>query len=405
MIELSQIATNGLLAQVLANDPLVQPYNDVEGVSLSYDEDLVRYAVMFAACETPPHWQGTIEFSRKVAMLLGTLGRRWERGHYGEPYEEEDYWLEHFWHRHGRELLGEKRSPIVVEVAAGPNYGREGRPEAYLRGDGTNYRLSIRRSPGSRLQYAAAGGRIVPQSPPSGNATYGTIGGFLEDAASGRLHAMTASHVSNGCGGFVSPTWLPGAASPMRAAVRAIVGAISPIAPHAYRPELCDFEDDSKPSVVQPNYCTAQNTPSTSGLDVALHAAAANRRSVANRIRSGKLADLSQGVPLTFVGATSGRQKVTISNYSVWQSYRLANGDQVCIHDCLQIKLPDRPYVRTNVSEGGDSGAWLLADGLAGPSWIGMLIGGDGDRAGIVPAERIVSHFEQQMRTQLVPAL
>ncbi|WP_083224777.1 hypothetical protein [Sphingomonas panacis] len=57
----------------------------------------------------------------------------------------------------------------------------------------------------------------------------------------------------------------------------------------------------------------------------------------------------------------------------------------------------DRPYVRPDLSRGGDSGSWLIARGITGLHWAGLLTGGDVDRAGIVPARRIVDRIENQL--------
>lgn len=75
------------------------------------------------------------------------------------------------------------------------------------------------------------------------------------------------------------------------------------------------------------------------------------------------------------------------------------------MRDCIQIQLRERPYVRSDVSQGGDSGSWVLAQGLDGLHWVGMLIGGDGERAGIVPAARLIDYFSQKTGYVLTPAI
>ena len=53
-----------------------------------------------------------------------------------------------------------------------------------------------------------------------------------------------------------------------------------------------------------------------------------------------------------------------------------------------------RQHFRSNLSNGGDSGAWLLARDHDRFHWAGILIGGDGDRTGFAPASRIMSAIE-----------
>jgi hypothetical protein len=143
----------------------------------------------------------------------------------------------------------------------------------------------------------------------------------------------------------------------------------------------------------------------TNGLDVALvewpmvkradrQFGTANRQEVALGSRS----QISQILPLHFLGARSGTRQIKVSNYSIRHSYRIGDdGPFVCVSDCLQVKLKDRPYVREDVSKGGDSGAWIIAEGSERPHWIGLLLGGDGDRSGIVPADRIMDYFQPEL--------
>jgi hypothetical protein len=96
-----------------------------------------------------------------------------------------------------------------------------------------------------------------------------------------------------------------------------------------------------------------------------------------------------------FVGARSAAVKVRVACYSIWQSYQLDEAGQeiACIGDCLRVALAHRPYVWTDVSGRGDSGAWVMSDGQNGAQWLGVLIGGDGERSGVVPAHRILDHL------------
>lgn len=165
-----------------------------------------------------------------------------------------------------------------------------------------------------------------------------------------------------------------------------------------YREEGCPSHWDSPADVVAPLSCTVEATRQTAGLDVALHEV--TPQCSLHTIAVADLSELSPVLELNFTGATSGYRRARATSYSIWHSYEL-NGTNVCIHDCVQIKLADRSYVRSDLSRGGDSGAWLLARGTQDLHWVGLLTGGDGDFAGIVPASRIVERLQTDLKLSI----
>lgn len=97
----------------------------------------------------------------------------------------------------------DRRSPIVVEIAAREGYGRGFRPQPDVLRD-FPYSYRVRRSRGAKLQVAASGGRIDARHSLR-PMTYGTIGGFLFDDFTGRMFGVTAAHVCDKTTGYARP--------------------------------------------------------------------------------------------------------------------------------------------------------------------------------------------------------
>ncbi|MFS2180196.1 hypothetical protein ACCC98_30295 [Rhizobium pisi] len=390
MIELGEFARDGRLRGLLRQEWL-QPYNGVEGVALSYDDRLIDAANFIVSSRLGSELRGTIGHSRYVALLLAAVARRTE-----DSKSDRDTLLDYlseglfqWW----RELESTGRlhyvSPIVVEVATREDFGREVGFEPTA--SDYPYRYRIRPSRGARLHVASAGGRIDTY-PPTHTRSYGTLGGFIIDNVSNATFGVTAEHVCLRKTGHARPLPIPHAPALVRNNVSLLLGRLGL---ERYRNEECPWHWGSPASVIPKLSCTAQATPQTAGIDVALHTV--SPQPGLRAVRIAELADLSPVLELSFIGATSGYQRARVTSYSVWHNYELDDND-VCIHDCVQIKLADRPYVRTDISQGGDSGAWLLAQGRDDLYWVGLLTGGDGDVAGIVPARRIVENIERDLK-------
>jgi hypothetical protein len=393
VIELGRFAQDGPLRQFLVNSPSTFAENGAEGVALSYDGLLVEQAVRTVSRLLPDHFRGTIEFSHLVALLLAGVGERFERGNEDVPLKPFVDDLCGWWIFVAGRRDVPWRKPIVVEITVGPETSR-----AYPVKDSgfgeAPYRLAFRRSAGSVFQAAASGGRIIPERSAGKARAWGTVGGFLVDPWSDRIWAMTAAHVSEKRDATAQPTLLPGSIRPLRELARIGLN-LGAVAGYRRWREVCPFSDSSEPDIVVPNACTASHISLSTGLDVALHEIKGLKRPL-SPVAIASTSDLSQGLQLSFVGATSGFKRATVSSYSIWHSYKLDNGTYACVHDCIQLRPVGPRYVREALSQGGDSGAWLLARGLTQSFWVGLLTGGDGDRTGIVRAERIFSHFGHQ---------
>lgn len=395
MIELGDYARDGPLGGFLSGD-MFQAENGVEGVALAYDERLVRITSGLVAERVrqvgPQIAANSLEFSSLVASRLARTLRRDEDR---DGFDDLDFHL--FGGRGLTELwkrVSGRREPFVIHVTV--------REDADLRGVAAGAResglpLAFRRSRGAELQAAAAGGRLSPDARP---AAFGTIGGFLHDPLAGGTFAVSAEHVCGQGHGLGTPTVLAGSAGPVRVLARGMVRALGHLAPPSLRAERCLTIRTDPPLPAAPHMCMAA-VPGYDGLDVALLRVTPSRYRRPVVVAAGN--QLSQVLPLTFCGARSGRRRVRISSYSLWHNYRVDGVGDVCVKDCLQIALRARPYVRTDVSAGGDSGSWIMAESLVGPAWVGMLTGGDGDRAGVVPSDRIRDHFNDQASTVFVP--
>ncbi|MEA3038496.1 MAG: hypothetical protein QOE79_1009 [Sphingomonadales bacterium] len=362
-------------------------------MALSYDDNLVAEADRMLSRFTQESLRGTVEYSREIARLLAQIGQRWEGKYDGDLPESRafefltdrlDAWWRWFTGRTERVM----HSPIVVEVTAGKEFGSETSPDRRMAGE-YPYRVRVRRSRGARLQAAASGGWITDRS--ATPARRGTTGGFLMDKFSGRTWSVTAAHVCGDCTGYARAMPMPKAAPLIRQHAGSLLSAVGI---RRYRDEACPPFWSSWPEIVDIPRCTATQTPETKGLDVALHHVTAREGLLEMEIVA--LADVSPMLDLTFCGAASGLRHAAPTALSIWHSYEFA-GTHRCIHDCVQIRLVDRPYIRTDLSRSGDSGAWLVARGRTGLNWVGLLTGGDGDRAGIVPADRITNALESEL--------
>jgi hypothetical protein len=371
--------------------PFFTSRNGVLGVALSYDDLLVSMVARVLAGSGRPQPHSTVEFSSLVARVLAGFARG-DDGEYG--------YILHKWKKYSS--WGEM-SPIVVEITVGLDF-----PRLSLERDFRDYtffaghRVVFRRVKRSTLQYAEAGGRFLAGKRDGRIRTdlprWGTLGGFVEAERDGTLYAMTAAHVADQIYGYGTPSF---AATEgllgLRAALQSLTCQPSRLIPVRWRGQRGELTNFSPADFIEPFECRATYVPATSGLDVALAKWPQDHRHLLSRIATVSTDQLTQELPIYFIGARSGSREVFISNYSIWHTYKMPRtGLFACVSDCLQIKVRD-VYDHGEVSKGGDSGAWLIADGQNEQHWVGVLVGGDGDRAGIVPASRIVAHFNNEI--------
>ena len=380
MLELSEIARSAPLQGFISDPPqYLSPRNGVLGVALSYDAVLVDEVARRIRREDRTTQSRSIEFSTSVALGLVRVA----------DDKSKDYELWAWWRDVAMRRFGRYVEPIVIEVTVSPEFPKSASVNSRNFDFFENYRIVKRRSRGATLHYAEGGGRFFPQSYPH-KASWGTLGGFLEVWDNQMLYAVTAAHVADDGLAFGTPASLIGDSWGLRP-MRNILGRMSAF-PVWERGVISQASQADK----IPNWsCHTHAANTTVGLDVALAKWQNNKSAKRKKVDAVSRAQLSQVIPIRFKGASSGLQEVYISSYSIWHSYKDKKRNcTVCLSDCFEIRLPFSPFVREDVSRSGDSGAWVIADGIERPQWIGLLVGGDGARSGIVPADRIVKHFD-----------
>ncbi|MET0497028.1 MAG: hypothetical protein ABW106_02020 [Steroidobacteraceae bacterium] len=415
MIELAELAQEGVLREFFAELPqLLSPANGVTGIGLKYNDDFVADVVRHLYREFPA---GSVEHSARVAAALATITR--EEGEFGllsgkdpvsesfvySPHEVLRRWRELSWRRFGRSM-----SPIEIEITLGPDF-----PRLPFKSGGdrlTSFRqfpIRLRRSKRSRLHFAESGGRLCETRLFPGRQVprWGTLGGFLISSGPDECYAVTAAHVLSDDAASVNgtPAFQVGPGIGMNRALQDVTSRLSAVLPHRLKTESGNVVHRSPPDLIPRHRCTVDISPQTQGLDVALAQWPMERGSPRTLTTQVALGEISQVLTGSFFGARSGPVNVRVTNYSVWHAYDLdATGTRTaCISNCIEVALERRPYVRADVSRPGDSGAWMLAQGSDGRRWVGMLIGGDGERSGIVPAHRILDSLMGELGT-LIPS-
>jgi hypothetical protein len=230
-----------------------------------------------------------------------------------------------------------------------------------------------------------------------GGERFGTLGGFLQ-SIDGRIFGVTAAHVIEQGEHRATPAFSGVPFLLRRSLQRCCVDTrYSP--PRKWSAEFGSFKTLSAPEIVDDGQCRVSSNPTTKGLDVALVHFPSISPARLRRVNIAGTGQISQRLDAYFVGARSGLVRVRPSSLSIWHSYQSRFAEQnkfACISDCLEIALEPRPHVMTNVSSEGDSGSWLMSKAKEGLFWLGVLVGGDGDRSGVVPAQRIIDHFIPQ---------
>ena len=408
MLELYEAARSERLLSFFVDPPQIwSAANGVIGAAVSYDSLLVAEVARRQTSYSSIDLSDTIEASSAVATTLGEVTKALTEEE-GYPTPEVESLLRWWRDTCNRRFKRDDVSPIVIELTIGPGF----RSDFEMSKDDLFFgahRITLRSARQAKLHYAEAGGRFTPRvgRKYSKDKLWGTLGGFVKDIQNSRIYAVTAAHVATSGRGYGAPAFLPVSPFFLRATINSLLAYSRGFLPRRWRGEHGYVSKISEADIVAPRKCTAKAHYRSGGLDVALvewpESGLAERRHVS----VARIDQLSQLLPLHFIGAQSGKQNVSIQSYSFWHSYSLSETEQefACISDCLQIKLRQRPYIRTDVSKRGDSGAWVLAEGLDGPWLVGMLVGGDGERSGIVPAYRFIDYFEMELGTILHPLI
>jgi hypothetical protein len=371
--------------------PWARPENGVVGLALAYNDMLVSEIVRELLPTTSVRY-GTIEFSAMVATALRqvtqlTIGQSVSSSEVSVAVRGDE--LLRRWLVLSNLQFDRYFGPIELELTVAPGFPRLSEPRLDQGPEG--YRLRIRHAARrSVLQRAQSGGRMAVLPPQEEG--WGTLGGFVEDAHS-TLYAMTAAHVVPvGSPVVGTPSFRPARMLGAQRLFQRASAAESYPLPRSWRAERGQIVHHSPPDFVPANGCTARARPQTSGLDIALAQWPTGQGSPRRHAAVAPSDYVSPALAAWYVGAYSGWTPVKVTGASIWHAYDL-NERTACVADCAQIGVPLRSLIRTDVSSGGDSGSWLMAHGTDGPQWLGVLVGGDGERSGVVPADRIAQYI------------
>jgi hypothetical protein len=395
MIELRRIAQDEVLRDFLSYPPRAfSPENGVIGAALSYDPGLVTEVERAVTSDTS-FPSDTVEYSTVVAGILASVAG------FGGPElpdasitgKLKRLWLETSKRRFDRWVM-----PVRIELTVTNEFPRFDtlfdRFDRWKDSGGSyffkDWRIVFRQVHHSKLQFAEAGGRVIPL--PHKQSRFGTLGGILKRDPKCFVGATAAHVIDQSASAIGTRAFLAG----HRLGVRSLLQKTSGYLGRAnwLGQELGDVVRTSPPDIVPEGMCSLQQSPQTKGLDFAVLDLPHTQQPRLVRSSAVSVGEVSPALQAWFIGAASGPVLVRVASYTIWQAYRLAGvGSPVaCIGDCFQIALRKRPYVQTDVSQGGDSGSWLMVNSLDGPRWLGMLVGGDGERAGVVPAQKILDY-------------
>lgn len=192
----------------------------------------------------------------------------------------------------------------------------------------------------------------------------GTLGGIVRSG--GASLAVTCAHVIGGLPG--AEVWHP-AASDHRASVR--IGTVrSVVAPTPRRSPVCNRTQ---------SYAASSDVAVVS-IDSSLDTDLAIRK--AGQVRSCRpIEEIGCYEDVVFVGKESDRREARTEQISHWQEITI-EGVPHCYQDLFTIGFRRATYFSQNLSVQGDSGSWILSDaGLGGHDLLGILVGGEGEKA------------------------
>jgi hypothetical protein len=219
--------------------------------------------------------------------------------------------------------------------------------------------VRIEERPTARLALNAGNGIQI------GHANFGTLGGVLDDKATGKSYGVTCAHVA-ATGDTISDS------------AGAVVGSCTADTTRVALPtaRVCDPVNLAMPNP------SPGNGPDLNMLDCAL----IELTTTVTRQPVGQVAPtLTQGQNVTLYGASTGKSHHKLGSLCI--SYLFAQGGRsYCFRDAIEIlPQPWGPFggpigqMMTKVPTQGDSGAWILTDDQL-PDWAGVFFGEDGQR-------------------------
>jgi len=102
------------------------------------------------------------------------------------------------------------------------------------------------------------------------------------------------------------------------------------------------------------------------------------------------VADITSDDPVMFRHAHEAKLvPAKVGPLNIWREVMIGS-QSYCMGDMMIIQPRRRAYVRTSLSGGGDSGAWVFSSDNSLLAWDGMIIAGDGPDVYCSFAEQIV---------------
>jgi hypothetical protein len=347
---LRQIAFDGELSDWIRNPPdlLTQPY-PVTGLHLQLDSwflgrvtDLIsENRLHFQLDEQPPEAPEPV--NRRRAMRRAFC--RFAINSFGSASDRN---LQMFigWNERCREMNYPKDAkPVIVVI----DYGPTAQPGwlSELPREYNGYPVRYRPSPTAEAQ-VGPGSRIG-----NGGPTFGTLGGFLQDTATHDLFGVTCAHVAG------PPRTSIGEAEKSGKLLN-IIGSVA---------------TSTLPAIGGP--CNQHAKPKA-GIDAALiRVDPSVLPTLSTSLSMCPIADIDQEDRIFFVGSKSQRVFARIAAATIWKVVEIV-GQLHCFGDVFAMGHRQPGYMLQAVSEGGDSGAWVLDDtGSISTKWLGMVIAGD----------------------------
>jgi len=388
------------VARAAASVPIVQGFTlDVDPLwSFLYDieNDLADWTI--EAGWSPTEWHKFLDdytlnlFRHGLSAALYDRLQFWSRIRY-QGYRSRDlYKPVKAWSRLQASLGTRRSSPVVLTVVHRPLrapakeiLNEEPEDQAQLR---RLFRLvrefraqaRIEERPVARLAFAAGDGIYSSRN------RFGTLGGVLNEPATGKSYGVTCAHVA-ACGDSICD------------ASGTLVGiCTADVAPVALRQgTICD-----PVNLTTPNPAPG-NGPDLNMLDSALIDLTLP---IAKPQLAGVAPSLSQGQNVTLRGASTGITQHKLGSLCLSYSFH-EGGQEFCFRDAIEIwPVSWSPFggtlgrITSFLPKQGDSGGWVLTDDQPA-QWAGVFFGEDGQRGFAIRASWVHSWAEKSLGAPL----
>lgn len=359
---LRRVAFDGPLNRFVTEPPdMLARAGVMTGLHLRFDANFLRPSLAWR--HRLPYWHYDILLHERRALLEQAVGLT--------PGTERWDWLHHWYEYYGRRLGYPKGGrPVIILVDVNPDLDAALFRELPSAFDG--YPIRYRRS-GDAVAHLASGTKIG-----TANANFGSFGGMLQDIGTNELYGVTCQHVVG------NPN----------SAVRDLVGNT--------------VIGQVSASVIPTPHAGACNRRAHAGADIDAALIKLNAALPTSGGQGGfkSIIDVDQDDFVEFHGASSGVVRARITAATIWKAVDV-QGTRRCFADVFSIGHVGRQYIVNDVSQPGDSGAWIYeaVDPPASSQWLGMLIAGDRQQNQSIAcyAEHILT-WAQSVNGNLVPA-